>query len=235
MQKFKPLAVVALMLVSLNASAATEHVHQTGAASSKNLSGVNVSVTSEKLEKAAPNLNPHVLDLALDAYNKARAQGYDRQGILSVIDYSEPTYHRTLWVFNLNNDKLLFNTYVAHGKNSGDTLATRFSNTPQSLQSSLGLYLTGQTFYGNDGLSMHLHGLSGQFNDNAYSREIVMHGAWYVSRSFVHEYHRVGRSWGCTAVSKRLVGPITNVIKDGTLIFAYANNPYWLAHGPYVA
>lgn len=201
----------------------------------KNTATLNIHKTEKFLETKAPNLNHKVLHLALVAYDKALKQGYDKKHILSVIDFSVPTYHRTLWIFNLNNDDLLFNTYVAHGKNSGNTVATKFSNTPGSLESSLGLYLTGSTYYGNDGLSMRLHGLSGNFNDNVYERAVVMHGAWYVSRSFVKEYHRVGRSWGCTAVSKSLIKPITNDIKDGTLIFAYADNQTWLDHGPYVS
>jgi len=140
-----------------------------------------------------------------------------------------PSYDKSLWVFNVNNGSLLYNTYVAHGRNSGDVTATQFSNAPRSLESSLGVYLTGDTYYGRDGLAMRLYGLSGSLNDNAYSRAVVMHGAWYVNQSFLDANKRLGRSWGCPAVSQQMIGPITNSIKNGTLIFAYANNPALLS------
>lgn len=234
MRKSKIAALAGLMLVSMSASATTtsavDHLK-----SSKTLTPVNVNLTATKLEAEAPTLKPSVLKLALNAYNKARKQGYDQKQILSVIDFSVPTNKKTLWIFNLDNDKMLYHTYVAHGKDSGLYKATHFSNEPGTDASSLGLYLTGKTFYANDGYSMRLRGLSGRFNDNAYRRDIVMHGAWYVSQSFVNEYDRVGRSWGCTAVSKKLVKPIINTVKNGTLVFAYGNDKNWLAHGPYVA
>lgn len=195
---------------------------------------MNLDAVASRLEAAAPNLSHHIIKLALETYYKAREKGYDQKGILSVIDFSLPTYEKSLWIFNVKQEKLLFNTYVAHGKNSGNTIATRFSNQHRSDESSLGMYLTGQTYYGRDGLSMRLIGLSGKYNDNALSRAVVMHGAWYVRRSFINEYHRAGRSWGCPAVSPRLIGPITNVIKDGTLIYAYANDPAWLSASTYV-
>lgn len=187
------------------------------------------------LKAAAPTLNPKVLKLALKAYDKARAKGYDDKKILSVIDYSLPTTHKALWVFDLNSDKLLYHTYVAHGKNSGNLVATKFSNAHNSKQSSLGLYLTGQTYHGRDGLAMRLNGLSKNFNTNAYSRAVVMHGAPYVSQAFVDQNHRLGRSWGCPAVSHSMIKPITNTIKNGTLIFAYGNDENWLKNDPFIA
>lgn len=240
MQNFKKLTLASLLLVSLNVSASpfswlSDLYNGTGAASSKSSSELNVSTTAEKLEKAAPNLDPKVINLALTAYEKARAKGYDKQNMLSVIDFSLPSYDKSLWVFNLNNDSLLYNTYVAHGKNSGDTTATQFSNSPRSLESSLGLYLTGDTYYGHDGLAMRLYGLSGSFNDNVYSREVVMHGAWYVNQSFLDANHRLGRSWGCPAVPQTMIAPITDNIKNGTLIYAYANDPSFLADPTVVA
>ncbi len=239
MQKFKKFTFTSLMLVSLTASAATNYKveahHTEAAASNQNSAELNIEATATRLEEAAPTLNHRVVTLALEAYYKAREKGYDKRGILSVIDFSLPSYEKSLWVFNVNDGKLLYNTYVAHGKGSGDTTATHFSNRPGSEASSLGVFLTGQTYYGRDGLAMRLIGLSGKFNDNVLSRAVVMHGAWYVSQSFLDENHRLGRSWGCPAVSKGMIGPITNTIKDGTLIFAYANDPAWLPASTYVA
>ncbi len=222
MQKLKLSALAAALLFSASMSYAQ-------------LSAISTTQPSfQKLHAQAPDLKPKVLKLALAAYNKAHDEGMDKQAILSVIDFSMPTYKKSLWVFDLKSDKLLYHTYVAHGKGSGLTTATRFSNAHGSDASSLGLYETGQPFYGSDGLSLRLKGLSGKFNDQAYSRDVVMHGAWYVNQQFVDKYHRVGRSWGCPAVSKQMIKPIVNTIKQGSLVFAFANDPYWLAHGPYI-
>jgi hypothetical protein len=234
MRKIKLTTLAGLMLVSMAASAAnTSEI--ANLKTDNALAPVNIDVTVAKLEAKAPDLNPAVLKLALKAYNKARKQGYDQKQILSVIDFSIPTNHKSLWIFDLKKDSVLYNTYVAHGKGSGLSKATHFSNVPGSEASSLGVYVTGNTYYGSDGYSLRLHGLSAGFNDKAYSRAIVMHGAWYVAPKFVNQYHRAGRSWGCTAVSKKLAKPVINTVKNGTLIFAYGNDKNWFAHGPYVA
>lgn len=228
MHYFKEFTFASLLLVSLNASAMTP------LPSSSSTSQFTSHKSLTALEAAAPTLSPKVLTLALRAYSKAHAQGYDKKGILSVIDYSLPSSDKSLWVFDLNRNKLLYNTYVAHGRNSGDAVATKFSNNPNSKESSLGLYVTGDTYYGKDGLAMRLNGLS-KFNNNAYSRAVVMHGAWYVSQSFLNQNHRLGRSWGCPAVGEDMIKPITNTIKGGTLLFAYGNDSNWLQHETYVA
>jgi hypothetical protein len=187
---------------------------------------------SNALESAiltrAPNLDSHVLHLALEAYNKARAQGMVRQPYLGIIDYSKPSNHERFWVINLNTDAVLFNTYVAHGSGSGDTYATHFSNETSTHASAIGTYITGQTYVGHDGLSLHLLGVDRGFNDRAYSRAIVMHGAHYVSEAMAETYGRIGRSWGCPAVDAQLAKPIINVMKNGAMLFAYYPDSHWL-------
>lgn len=221
---FISLAVVSLSAVAKNNNNQTHSVKS-----------VNVKKEVKLLSKVAPKLNPHVLKLALTAYNNAHQKGIsDPSHIFTIVNYSLPDNKKRLWVFDLNDNKLLYHTWVAQGKHTGLVVAKHFSNRPGSLESSLGLYQTGKAYYGNDGYSLRLHGLSKGFNTNAYSRAIVMHGAWYVSSKFVHEYHRVGRSWGCLAVPKKLIRPIVNTVKNGSLIFAYDNNPYWLAHSEYI-
>ena len=129
---------------------------------------------------------------------------------------------------------MLYNTYVAHGKNSGDNYAEQFSNSPKSQESSIGVYVTGDTYYGNDGYSMHLIGLDKGFNSNAYSRAIVMHGAWYVSQDFISRYGRLGRSWGCPALDPTIEPKIVNIIKNGTVIFAYYPEKQWLENSKFL-
>lgn len=187
-----------------------------------------------KLKRVAPSLNRKVLKLALTAYMHANAQGIGSKQIFTVIDYSLPSNARRLWVFNLANNRLLFHTLVSHGKNSGWRYARRFSNRPGSRETSPGLYITKNTYYGHEGYSLRLIGLSKGFNNNAFRRDIVFHGAWYVSEYYAHDWDRIGRSWGCFAVPENEVRPIINTIKDGSLIFAYAPDRKWRDDSPFL-
>lgn len=188
------------------------------------------------ISSQATNLDPAVLERSLVAYQKARAQGLDDKQMLTIIDYSKPSTERRLWVIDLKNDKVLFNTWVSHGKNSGKTQATSFSNRPGSLKSSFGVFsTTSEAYTGHNGYSLRLKGLEPGINDNAYQRAIVIHGARYVSRDVVKDYGTLGRSWGCPAVNKELAKPIINSIKDGTIIVAYYPDQSWLRNSTYMA
>lgn len=180
------------------------------------------------LHSQASNINEHVLKLGLTAYMNARKRGYGNRDLFTVIDYSKPSTEKRLWVFDLKRGKALFNTWVSHGKNSGGITAQSFSNYPGSLKSSLGLFVTDKPYIGGDGYSLRLKGLEKGVNDNAYSRSIVMHGAWYVNSNTIKKYGQIGRSWGCPAVSQELAKPIINTIKENTLLFAYYPNRQWL-------
>lgn len=186
------------------------------------------------LAKDAPALNPHVLELAITAYQKAEAKGYTHSPVLTVVDFALPSNEKRLWIFNLKTNKVLYHTYVAQGRNSGLKYAHAFSNDPRSFESSLGLYKTDNAYYGSDGYSLRLTGLDGDFNSNAYRRDIVVHGAWYVTQNFIEKYGRAGRSLGCFAVSKNLATPIVNTIKGGTLLFAYYPDKDWIAHSQFL-
>lgn len=187
----------------------------------------NTEQTAKVLSKQAKDLNPRVLRLALNAYNNARREGYDYQQVLTVIDYSKPSSQRRFWVFDLRNERLLYDELVAHGRNSGSTMATSFSNQPNSLKSSIGVYTTGQPYGGQHGYSLRLIGLEPGFNDNAYSRAIVVHGAWYVNSDQARR-GGVGRSWGCPALNPQVAKPIINTISNGTVIVAYYPDKNWL-------
>ncbi len=170
-----------------------------------------------------PGLSPQVLAMALDAVSSARARGISgRDDLLTLIDYSLPSTERRLWVLDLARGKVLYHELVAHGSGSGNNYATRFSNEMNSHQTSLGLFLTGGTYQGGNGYSLKLRGLDRGVNDRAEERHIVMHGAWYVSPQHARNQGRLGRSWGCPALSEGVAPVVIDTIKGGSFLFSYA-------------
>lgn len=147
---------------------------------------------------------------------------------ITLIDLNLPSDKKRLWVIDLVNHKILFNTYAAHGKNSGNLYARAFSNVLGSFQSSLGFYLTGGTYNGKNGYSMYLDGLEEGINDLARTRAIVMHGAWYASEKFIHDHGRLGRSFGCPAVPPRIHEDLINTICNRTVLFIYSTDDQYL-------
>lgn len=141
--------------------------------------------------------------------------------IITLVDFSLPSDKNRLWIIDLDEKKIVFNTLVAHGKNSGNVLAESFSNVSNSYQSSLGFYVTGEKYYGKHGLSMRLIGTDVGFNDNAYKRAIVLHGADYVSEDFIKKHGRLGRSLGCPAVPLEFTKEIVELTSNGTVLFIY--------------
>ena len=159
---------------------------------------------------------------AMVGYNQLKdAQKPSRDEVLTIIDFSKASNEKRLWVIDLKNKKVLFNTLVAHGRNSGDLYATRFSNQPESHQSSLGFYVTGETYFGKHGLSLRLYGAEKGINDNAAARAIVVHGAEYVSETFIKRTGRLGRSYGCPAVPMETHKAIINQVAGGSCFFIY--------------
>lgn len=196
--------------------------------------GTNNWVQKEtQILKSKTVIDEKVLRLALTAYANTRKHGYVGKEVLTVIDYSKPSTQKRMWVFDLKRNRTLFHTWVSHGKNSGGVNATSFSNTSGSLKSSLGVFLTDETYDGKNGYSLRLRGLERGTNDSAYSRAIVIHGAPYanyaVSRS------SLGRSWGCPAVSSALAKPIINTIKQRSVVFAYYPDRKWLSRSPFLS
>lgn len=181
------------------------------------------------LLRQAPGLKADVLRLALNSTRCASAKGLvKRPDLLTVIDYSVPSDKPRLFTFNLAARKLVFRELVAHGKNSGGNIAKYFSNSPGSLATSLGLFVTGETYIGSNGYSLRLKGLEAGVNDRAMDRAIVMHGASYVSRAAIGALGRLGRSWGCPAVRSEMARKIIDTVKGGSPIFAYYPDQNWL-------
>jgi hypothetical protein len=189
---------------------------------------------SEAILSQTQGLNPRVLSLALEAYKKVRQEGYDQQQVLTIVDYTKPSTEPRMWVIDLKDLTVAYQTLVAHGKNSGGNYADSFSNRPQSLKSSVGVYLTQSTYVGHDGYSLRLDGLEPGFNNNALSRDIIVHPANYVSQTFADQHHRLGRSWGCFAVNPKVAPQLINNIKNGTVIFAYYPEKQWLEHSQFI-
>ena len=184
---------------------------------------------------AIGNIETDVFEMALNAASCAvRSGAVSAPPTLTVIDYSKPSTERRLWVFDLKAKELVYEELVAHGQGSGANMATEFSNDNESHQTSLGLFVTRDTYVGKNGYSLRLDGLDRGVNDRARERAIVMHGAPYVSEAFVKANGRLGRSWGCPAVSDAVAKKLIDVVKGGGLVFSYYPDAEWLKTSKYL-
>jgi len=141
--------------------------------------------------------------------------------VMAIVDFSQPSDHKRLYVLDMKNYKVLFNTLVAHGRNSGKERASSFSNRAGSYKSSPGFYITHDTYTGGNGYSLRLEGIEKGINDKAYNRAIVMHGASYVDESYIARQGFIGRSEGCPAIPVKAAGEIIDVMKNGACLFVY--------------
>ncbi|SEF93686.1 L,D-transpeptidase catalytic domain [Halpernia humi] len=176
-------------------------------------------------------LDEDVFEKAFKGFEKLKSDGKlpKESHVLTIADFSKSSNSKRLWVIDLDKKKVIFNTLVAHGMGTGDEFAAHFSNTESSHQSSLGFYITEETYTGKNGFSLKLIGMDKGFNDAALQRAIVMHGADYVSNDFAKNHKRIGRSWGCPAVSRELAEPIINTIKDQNCLFIYYPDQNYLS------
>lgn len=175
-------------------------------------------------------LNPKVFKMALKGMEKLRKMGkLTNDHILSIVDFSQPSVQKRLYVIDIENCVLLYNTLVAHGMKSGKEKALSFSNKISSNKSSLGFYITDRTYNGSNGYSLRLQGCEKGFNDNAAKRAIVVHGAKYVNEDYINSQGYIGRSQGCPALPPLLSKPLIDDIKEGTCLFIYHPNPLYLS------
>jgi len=178
----------------------------------------------EKLHLSSLGMSERGFDNAINGFISRASSGFfKRANILTIIDFTIPSTRNRMFVIDLINGKLLYQTLVAHGVGSGLLIPTKFSNRPGSLQSSPGFYCTADTYIGKNGLSLKLTGLEVGVNNLASSRAIVLHGANYVSTSFIQAHGYLGRSWGCPAVSKIILPNIIEAIKGGSCMYVYAD------------
>jgi|CXWK01.1.fsa_nt_gi hypothetical protein len=179
-------------------------------------------------------IRAEVFELAWSAASCAVRAGATQPTTLTVIDYSKPSTEKRLWVFDMQTRALLYEELVAHGQGTGDNYATAFSNTPETHRSSLGLFVTDETYVGKNGYSLRLNGLDQGFNDRARERAIVIHGAPYVSEAFAGAQGRLGRSWGCPALRESIAREVIDRVKGGGLLFAYYPDQQWLKTSKYL-
>jgi hypothetical protein len=224
---YKNLPAFLLMLISFS----TSNLFFSEAKAAKKTEVVTViKTTSETNEEVVYNkLNPNQFALpklksfteALKGFYLLKEKGLISKNILTLIDFSMSSNSKRLWVIDLSTNTILYNSLVAHGRNTGNEFATSFSNSAQSFKSSLGFYATGEIYSGKHGKSLRLDGLEKGINSNARDRAVVIHGAEYVSNSFIQNNKRLGRSLGCPALPIKLASEIIQTIKDKSCLFIY--------------
>ena len=234
-------SVAILLLCSFTLPFAFSNANTVNTASANFNPGKSVSdkavTDNSKISLIYDSLNLDDLGLSEEAFNYAIA-GFEKlkqsgkivnDKVISIVDFTKPSSKKRLFVIDVNNFKLLFNTYVAHGQNTGMEYAKAFSNNRDSHQSSLGFYVTSGTYNGCNGYSMYLNGMENGINSLAYDRSIVMHGAPYVSEGMIKSRGYIGRSHGCPAVPEKLNKPIIEKIKNGSCFFIYSDNRSYLS------
>jgi L,D-transpeptidase catalytic domain len=188
-----------------------------------------VSSSDSNFESIYYNLNSKGYNLpnfesfaaALKGYYSLKEKGLVQKDVLTLVDFSLSSNTKRLWVIDLNSNSILYNSLVAHGRNTGEEYANTFSNANSSYKSSLGFYLTGEVYNGKHGMSLKLDGLEKGINDNARQRGVVIHSANYVSDYFIKCNKRLGRSQGCPAIPQELLSGIVNTIKNKSCFFIY--------------
>ena len=175
----------------------------------------------DSLQLGQAGLSEAALEYAMKGYTYLQEKGLVSKSILSICDFSQSSRNKRLYVIDMEGKKLLYNTYVAHGRNSGAEFATSFSNKAESLKSSLGFYITQGTYTGSHGLSLKIEGLEKGFNNNAQKRNIVIHGCDYTNDPFVRGNAYCGRSFGCPALPAQQSSNIIQTLKEGTCLFIY--------------
>ena len=167
------------------------------------------------------SLSFEAFELAYNGWVKLKDSISFEKNIISLVDFSQPSTNKRFYLIDMDAHKVVYQNYVAHGKNSGMLKASEFSNIVHSNQSSLGFYKTGETYYGKHGLSLKLDGLEKGIDDKARKRHIVIHQADYAEEHFIQKYGRLGRSFGCPALPAADYPLVIEKIKDGTLLFIF--------------
>ena len=186
-----------------------------------------VSTHTLNADKMLPQRD--VLSYGIKGYLKLKQEGKLPEGKpLTVIDFTLPSSEKRMWIIDMKDGSILHHGHVSHGRNSGDLMAQRFSNISSSYMSSLGFYLTGETYQGKHGYSLRLDGLEKGFNDKARDRAIVIHGADYAKEEFISQTGRLGRSLGCPAVPHEIAKDLIDLIKEESLLFIFGQDEEYL-------
>ena len=224
--KFLPILVFFLSSFTSNVIKTTKNPNPPIVTLKTTVSKLNFEAEVVKIYSTLKNNNLTLPKLesfkkALQGFYDLKDKGLIKKDILTLIDFSLSSNSKRLWVIDLSTNTILYNSLVAHGRNTGEEFATRFSNASESFKSSLGFYATGEIYNGKHGMSLKLDGLEKGVNDNARSRGVVMHAADYVSNFFIKAHKRLGRSQGCPALPEELTQEIINTIKNKSCLYIY--------------
>lgn len=218
------LALLPALLLMANASSPVIKNNVTGKPLVKELCSTTSSPADcySEWNLTAAGLSKQAFTDAVKGYNYLQSkQLLNNTSVLTIVDYSKPSSQKRLYVLDMATGKILFNTLVAHGRNSGLEYATSFSNKEESHQTSLGFFVTQNTYNGGNGYSLKLKGCEKGINDKATERAIVMHGAAYANENFLQNNGYLGRSYGCPAVPEKINTKIIDAIKNGSCMFLY--------------
>lgn len=218
--KFFPLFFIVLLTSFTNLPNKTKTLKISSIAEVTSVSK-NVSIYNQLDANSFELPNFDCFSTALNGFYMLKEKGIVQKNILTLVDFSMSSNTKRLWVIDLDKSKVLFQTLVAHGRNTGEEFASNFSNQAESFKSSIGFYATGEIYNGKHGLSLKLDGLEKGLNDKARERAVVIHGADYVSESFIRQNKRLGRSQGCPAIPVEMNEKIINVIKNKSCLFIY--------------
>ncbi len=189
----------------------------------------------DAIELKAKGLSYEAFRYAMIGFYTLRDEGrLNGKNIISIIDFTKPSTQQRFYTIDLDRRMIIYHSLVSHGKNTGENLAKSFSNVVHSNQSSLGFYITGETYVGSKGYSLKLDGIESGINDNMRERAVVMHEADYVSEYWISKFGRLGRSQGCPALPKKISRDVINTIKNKTVVFAYFNDDHYLASSYYL-
>jgi hypothetical protein len=227
---YKVLPVLVFFLSSFNSNEIKQPKNATHPIATSKIKKINFE---DEVVRIYNNLNNNHLAIpklesfkkALKGFYEMKERGFIKKEVLTLIDFSLSSNTKRLWVIDLATNTILFNSLVAHGRNTGEEFANSFSNVAESFKSSLGFYATGEIYNGKHGRSLKLDGLEKGINDNARNRGIVMHAADYVSTFFIKTHNRLGRSQGCPALPVEFTKEIINKIKDKSCLYIYYPTP----------
>lgn len=233
----------ALLFLFLSFATDSKNTYENENVTSKSIAKVEKRAIDAKIESVYNTLNSNNFKLpelrtfseALKGFYLLRDRGIVQKDILTLIDFSLSSNKKRLWVIDLATNTILFQSLVAHGRNTGEEFASQFSNRNSSNQSSLGFYATGEIYQGKHGESLRLDGLEKGINDNARQRAVVIHGADYVSDSFIQNHKRLGRSQGCPAIPIELTNKIIQIIKDKSCLYIYHPSRTFMMEGQLIS
>lgn len=171
---------------------------------------------------------------AITGYEKLVEEGEIKKELLTIVDFSISSDQKRMWILDMSSNEVLYHTYVAHGRNTGNKMATKFSNTTNSFQSSLGFYVTAETYFGRNGYSLFIDGMEEGINSNARSRYVVIHGADYANPEFIQKTGRLGRSLGCPAIPRAITKEVIDLIKGQSALFIYHPNKDYAKNSSYL-